>query len=112
MSLKRCDNPMIHVIATIELNPGTRDAFLVEFRKLIPDVHAEQGCIEYGPAIDAVTDIPNQAKYGPDTVVVVEKWADVAALKAHSIAPHMDAYRVRVKDYIRTVDLRVLDPAG
>ena len=103
---------MIHVIATIELNPGTRDAFLVEFRRLIPDVHAEQGCIEYGPAIDAETDIPNQAKYGPDTVVVVEKWADVDALKAHSVAPHMDAYRVRVKDYVRKVDLRVLDPAG
>ena len=46
---------MIHVIATVELNPGTRDKFLAEFRKIIPDVKAEAGCIEYGPAIDAET---------------------------------------------------------
>lgn len=31
---------MIHVIATIELAPGTRNAYLAVFRKLIPDVRA------------------------------------------------------------------------
>lgn len=102
---------MIHVIATIELAPGTREAFLAEFRKLIPDVRAEQGCIEYGPAIDAETDIGIQAKIGPDKVVIVEKWESVAALKAHSVAPHMQAYRPRVKDYVRGMELRVLAPA-
>ena len=44
---------MIHVIATIELAPGSRDAFLAEFGKLIPDVKAEAGCIAYGPAVGA-----------------------------------------------------------
>lgn len=102
---------MIHVIATIELAPGTRDAFLTEFRKLIPDVRAENGCIEYGPAVDAETDLTNQAKLGPDKVIVVEKWESLAALKAHSAAPHMQAYRVNVKDYVRSVNLLVLDPA-
>ena len=102
---------MIHVIAAIELAPGTRDAFLAEFRKLISDVRAETGCLEYGPAIDAATDIPTQAKIGPDKVVVVEKWESVDALKAHSIAPHMQAYRVKVKDYLRGMELRVLAPA-
>lgn len=103
---------MIHVIATIELAPGTRDAYLAEFRKLIPDVRAESGCIEYGPAVDARTDLSNQTELGPDTVVVVEKWESLAALKAHSVAPHMQAYRVNVKDYVRGVKLLVLDPAG
>jgi quinol monooxygenase YgiN len=102
---------MIHVIAIIDLAPGTREAFLTEFRKLIPDVRAEAGCIEYGPAIDAVTDIPTQAKLGADKVVVVEKWESVAALKAHSVAPHMQAYRTKVKDYVRGMELRVLAPA-
>jgi len=102
---------MIHVIATIELAPGTREAYLTEFRKIIPDVRAEQGCIEYGPAIDAQTDSSNQAKLGPDKVVVVEKWENLAALKAHSVSPHMQAYRVNVKDYVRGVNLLVLDPA-
>ncbi len=57
---------MIHVIATIELVPGMREAFLAVFRKLIADVRAEKGCIEYGPAIDSHTDLSNQAKVGPD----------------------------------------------
>ena len=80
---------MIHVIATIELAPGTREAYLTEFRKIISDVRAEKSCIEYGPAIDAQTDLSTQAKIGPDKVVVVEKWADLAALKAHLVSPHM-----------------------
>ncbi|MBL8385421.1 MAG: antibiotic biosynthesis monooxygenase [Burkholderiales bacterium] len=102
---------MIHVIATIELNPGTRAAFLVEFNKNIPAVLAEDGCIEYGPAVDAQTGIPTQTVLGPDRVTIIEKWASVEALKAHSVAPHMKAYRERVKDYVRGMDLRVLSPA-
>jgi quinol monooxygenase YgiN len=102
---------MIHVIATVELNPGARDKFLAEFHKLIPDVKAEAGCIEYGPAIDAQTDIAIQFKLGPDRVVVIEKWESVAALKAHGVAPHMQAYRARVKDFVKGMELRVLSPA-
>ena len=102
---------MIHVIATIELAPGTRETYLTEFRKIISDVRAEKGCIEYGPAVDARTDLANQARVGPDKVVVVEKWEDIAALKAHSASPHMQAYRVNVDEYVRGVQLLVLDPA-
>ena len=102
---------MIHVIAIIELAPGTREAYLAVFRKLIPDVRVEKGCIEYGPAIDSQTDLANQTKVGPDKVVVVEKWEDLAALQAHSASPHMQAYRVNVKEYVRGVQLLVLDPA-
>ncbi len=43
---------MIHVIATIELGPGRRESFLAEFRRLVPEVLAEDGCIESGPAVD------------------------------------------------------------
>jgi quinol monooxygenase YgiN len=35
----------------------------------------------------------------------------VAALKAHGVAPHMQAYRARVKDFVRSMELRVLAPA-
>ncbi len=102
---------MIHVIATIDLAPGTRDAFLTEFRKLIPDVKAEAGCLAYAPAIDAETGIPTQARVGPDKIVIVEQWESVAALKAHAVAPHMQAYRVRVKEFVKGMELRVLAPA-
>lgn len=102
---------MIHVIATIELHAGTRDDFLREFRKIVPAVRAEQGCLEYGAAVDAVTDIPAQGPLRPDVVTVVEKWSDVAALKAHLGAPHMTEYRPRVKPYVERVGLQILEPA-
>mgnify|MGYP000881566127 CR=1 FL=1 len=47
---------MIHVIATIELQPGVRDRFLAEVAGLVPAVRAEAGCIEYGPAVDVAVD--------------------------------------------------------
>ncbi len=100
---------MIHVIATVDLLPGKRDAFLAEFRKLIPDVKAEAGCIEYGPTVDAETDIPNQSR-NADRVVIIEKWETLAHLKAHAVAPHMQAYRPKVKDFVKSMELRVLTP--
>ena len=103
---------MIHVLATIQLNPGTRESFLKEFLKLVPFVKAEAGCIEYGPAIDIASGSPIQAMLGDDAVMVVEKWDDVAALQAHSMAPHMADYRVRVKDFVKSVELRVLQPVS
>ena len=101
---------MIHVLATIELQPGTREKFLTEFRGVMPAVRAEVGCIEYGPAIDAATDIPQQQRLGDDKVLVVEKWESLEALKAHLVAPHMLAYRERVKSYVARVGLQILQP--
>ena len=99
---------MIHVIALITAKPGKRVALLEEFRKIIPDVHAEQGCIEYGPAVD-VEGSPD--RFGDDTFVVVEKWESQEALKAHSVAPHMKAYGERVRDLIAGRAVHVLTPA-
>ena len=101
---------MIHVIATIQLNAGTREAFIKEFLRLTPLVRAETGCIEYGATIDEQTPSPLQELAGVDAVVVVEKWASVAALQAHSQAPHMADYRVKVKDFVKGVRLLVTRP--
>jgi quinol monooxygenase YgiN len=101
---------MIHVIATVELNPGTRDKFLAEFRKIVADVKAEAGCIEYGPAVDAETGLPNQFRVGADRLVIVEKWESIDHLKAHMTAPHMLAYRPKVKEFVKGMELRVLSP--
>jgi quinol monooxygenase YgiN len=102
---------MIYVLATIHLEPGQQEAFLREFRLLIPQVRAEQGCLEYSPAIETATDLPAQAPPQADVIVVVEKWTDVPALTAHLQAPHMTAYRQRVAGLVRRVELRVLEPA-
>jgi quinol monooxygenase YgiN len=102
---------MLYVIATLEVAPGTRSAFLAEFAKVVPLVRAEAGCIEYGPAVDAEEGIASQTRIGPDRVTIVEKWENIEALRAHDAAPHMQAYRARVKDYLRGREIRVLAPA-
>lgn len=102
---------MIHVLATIEVLPGQRAAFLTEFRALMPLVHAEHGCLEYAPAVDCPTAIPVQARLGDDTVVIIEKWSDMAALEAHLKAPHMAGYRLKVKPLVKNLTLHLLQPA-
>ena len=44
---------MIHVLAIITAKAGMRDKILEAFHANMPAVHAEKGCVEYGPAIDA-----------------------------------------------------------
>jgi quinol monooxygenase YgiN len=103
---------MIHVVALLTTKPGMRESVLEAFRANVPAVRAEDGCIEYGPAIDAEGLGSFQAKVGPDTFVVIEKWRDVAALKAHAAAPHMAAYAAKVKDMLAGRVVHVLSPAG
>lgn len=102
---------MIFVIATIQLAPGKRADFLKEFHALVPQVRAEEGCIEYGPTIDVATMIPSQPPVRDDVVTVVEKWASLEALQAHLMAPHMLEYRGKVKAFVAGVSLQVLQPA-
>jgi quinol monooxygenase YgiN len=103
---------MIHVLAIITAKPGLREAILREFRANMPAVHAEQGCVEYAPAVDAEGFGGFQTAFGPDTFVVVEKWESADALRAHAAAPHMAAYAGRVRDMIASRVIHVLSPAG
>ena len=102
---------MIVVLATIELQPGQREAFLNEFRQIVPKVRAEAGCIEYFPAVDVASGIAAQAGPRDDVVVVVEKWESIPALEAHLIAPHMMDYRPKVKPLVKGTSLQILQPA-
>ncbi|MEK6233670.1 MAG: antibiotic biosynthesis monooxygenase [Planctomycetales bacterium] len=102
---------MIHVVALIEVQPGSRDAVVEEFHKLLPEVHAEDGCIEYGPAVDVASGLDRQEPPRDNVVTMIEKWRDVDALKAHLSAPHMNAFRERVKDMVAGLTLHILEPA-
>ena len=103
---------MIHVIAIITAKPGQRENILQAARANIPAVLAEDGCIEYAPAVDAEGMGSFQTKFGPDTFVFVEKWRDADALKAHAGSPHMAAYGAKVKDMIASRVIHVLSPAA
>jgi len=102
---------MIHVIATVEVVAGKRDLFLAEFPRNVPKVHAEDGCLEYGPTLDLATGIGAQIPLRDNVVTIVEKWESLEALRAHLVAPHMTEYRERVKDLVVGVKLQVLQPA-
>ena len=101
---------MIHVIAVITAKPGMRESILQLFRANVPAVRAEDGCIEYGAAVDADPALALQTKWGPDTFLVVEKWASMEALKAHAAAPHMAAYGAKAKEFIATRVIHLLQP--
>jgi quinol monooxygenase YgiN len=102
---------MIHVVAIVTAKPGQRAALLEAFHANVPAVHAEDGCIEYGPAIDAEAVGPLQTPFGPDTFVVLEKWESLDHLKAHGASAHMKAYAATTKELIAGRVIHVLSPA-
>ena len=98
---------MIHVVAIITAKPGQRAALLEHFQANVPAVRAEDGCIEYGPTVDA----PGGTPFGPDTFVVIEKWTGPDTLAAHAKAPHMAAYAAKVKDLLASRTIHLLQDA-
>jgi quinol monooxygenase YgiN len=102
---------MIHVVAVITAKPGQRAAILEAFHANIPAVHAEQGCIEYGPVIDAPGMGANQAKIGDDTFMVIEKWESAEALAAHAKSAHMAAYGAKTKELVASRAVHILTAA-
>ena len=103
---------MVHVIALIRIRPGGREKFLEIFRALVPQVHAEDGCIAYGPTVDVDAGL-GELQAGPDAnlVTVVEQWESVAHLQAHLAAPHMDRFREEAGDLIESLRVHVTEPA-
>lgn len=99
---------MIHVLAIITAKPGMRDTVLSHFRANVPAVRAEEGCLEYGAAIDVEPAM--LAQWGPDTFVVIEKWESKDALKAHAAAPHMKSYAEKTKEFIAERVIHVMSP--
>lgn len=101
---------MIHVVAVITAKPGQRDKILEAYRANRPAVLAEDGCIEYTATVDAAGMPASRGTFGPDTFVVVEKWASLAALQAHAAAPHMAAYGAKTKEWTESRVIHVLEP--
>ncbi len=101
---------MINVIASIRIKEGRVPDFLEIFKANVPNVRAEKGCMEYFPAVDIDAGLPPQTLDG-NLVTIIEKWEDLESLKVHLVAPHMLAYREKVKDMVVDLSLRVLQEA-
>jgi quinol monooxygenase YgiN len=102
---------MINVVAVITMKPGQREAFLAAFKENVAAVHAEDGCIAYDAFVDAEGFGSFQAPFGPDAVVILERWASADALKAHARAPHMAAYSAKTKDMVAERAIHILTAA-
>jgi quinol monooxygenase YgiN len=75
---------MIYVIATTQVKPEGREAFIAGHKKCIAETRKEKGCIAY----EGHTSI-----HDPNTYVVVERWETREDLNAHGRAPHMKVWR-------------------
>ena len=98
----------VHVLAFITAKPGLRDTVLAEFKANVPNVHAEDGCIEYFAVGDTENAGPIQTPIGPDGFVVIEKWESMGHLRAHGASEHMKAYAAKTREHIAERVIRVL----
>ncbi|QNG37558.1 antibiotic biosynthesis monooxygenase [Geodermatophilaceae bacterium NBWT11] len=89
----------VTVIATITPRPERFDAVREAFEQVVPLVHEEPGCELY-------------ALYASKTVLVmVERWADAAALNAHGGGATFTGLAARVQDDLAApFDVQVVRP--
>ena len=102
---------VVRVVAIITTKPDQRGDVLEAFHANIPNVLAEDGCIEYSPTIDTEGVGGIQTEIGPNSFIVIEKWESLNHLKAHAAAPHMAEYAAKVKDMLQSRVIHVLSPA-
>ena len=100
---------MIHVIAVLTAKIGHRAALLAALNSVVQEVRAEPGCLEYQPLVDLAD---SATKFGADTIVVVEKWQDQAALDAHSQAPALQSFLEQTKHVLANADIHLMHDAG
>lgn len=87
---------MIHVIATIKARDGQRDTLVAAFREILPQVRVKEGCLQYALALHSPTGFPGQATFDDNEFILIETWADLAALETHIASPAYQAwYRER-----------------
>ena len=80
-----------YIAAMVYPKPGSADALKTEILKNIPDVRQEKGCLRY--------DL-HELKDGGGRFMFYETWEDKSAFEGHCTAPHMMAYRERIKDLL------------
>lgn len=101
---------MIHVIASIRVKEGALDEYVELFKENVPNVLAEDGCVQYSPCVDAETGWKTQG-LDPQRMTVVEQWESMEALQAHARAPHMAAFRKKAGHFVEGMSLQVVEDA-
>jgi quinol monooxygenase YgiN len=99
---------MIHIVAVLTAKIGHRAGLQAALDSVVPAVRAEPGCLEYQPVVDADH---SPAKFGADTLVVIEKWHDRDALDGHNAGEPLAEFREKAKHLLAQADVYVLQEA-
>jgi quinol monooxygenase YgiN len=96
---------MIHIVAILTAKMGHRGSLLAALQSVVPAVRAEPGCLEYQPVVDMDQ---SPVKFGADTLVVIEKWADQEALDGHNEGAPLAEFREKSKHLLAQADVYLL----
>jgi quinol monooxygenase YgiN len=75
---------MLIVLGEAKLGEGALEAGREALTAMVVATRAEEGCLGYAYAPDLID---------PNTLRIVEKWVDDAAIAAHFQSPHMAAFQ-------------------
>jgi len=92
---------MIYIVATLTIKPGSLDEVLTLAVPCIEGTREEAGCISYDLS-QSLTD--------ENTLVFVERWKDMDAIKAHFVEPHLVAWRDAGEAFITDKKIEIITP--
>lgn len=91
---------MVIVAGSILVDPRQIDRFVQAVVPLTQKTNQEVGCLHYTLAVD------DAAK---GEIVVLERWSDEPALRAHLATEHVRVFLEQVGDIVRSMDAKLYD---
>ena len=90
----------VSVVAISIAKPGFEERLREALESLVEPVRNETGALQY--------DLHRDRNEGR-RFIVVERWENDETFQAHVVAPHIEAYRQRAKDWIEYAEFFPLD---
>lgn len=89
---------MLLIQVTYTMRPGQRDAFVRKIREsgILDAIRGEEGCLGYSYYLPEEED---------GTLLLIEKWTDAQAQKAHLETPHMKQMAAFKPEYVADTKL-------
>ena len=89
---------MLLIQVTYTMRPGQREAFVRKIREtgILDAVRGEEGCLGYSYYLPEEED---------GTLLLIEKWTDAQAQKAHLETPHMKQMAAFKPEYVADTKL-------
>ncbi len=92
---------MIYILATLTIKPGSLEEVLSLATPCIEGTRKEAGCISY----DLHRSLTDE-----NTLIFVERWTDMDAIKAHFVEPHLVAWRDVGEPFITQKSIEIITP--